>query len=205
MALPLILAGVSLGLEALGAVEKHRAASKQAAAQRRFATESLALERRDLAIRATEEKRATARAIDELMLEVGLTEGQIGASAAAGNVRGQSVRALSQDLAASQGREIETLQTQTQLTLDQLQRLREGAALRAQANISANQGPSLLATGLNIAGSALRAYTSWKGLDRNQPLTAGEQRTLRTPLDPPRLPSLYQPRGITPRAPNLGY
>jgi hypothetical protein len=168
MALPAILAGVSLGLEVVGAVQKHRAQNEAERTNRRFALDNLRLERRDLGIRSTEEQRSAARQIDQILIDMGIVEGQIGASAATGNVRGQSVRAQALDLRRRSAGQIDAVRDQTQLTLDQLQRLRESASLRAEAQIAQVPGASIFGTGLSIAGAGLNYYSRWKSLPRNQ-------------------------------------
>ena len=136
-------------------VVEHKAAGKQARAVQGIANRNLDLERRDLAIRATEEKRATARSIDEILLDAGIVTGSVQQSAATGNVRGQSVNEMLKDVQRSAATEIDTLKDQETLSLDQLQRLRESAELRRDATVVQNPEPSRLATGLRIGASLI--------------------------------------------------
>ncbi len=157
---PAAIAIAGTAVSVAGKVVEHRARSKQASSARGLADQNLALERRDLAIRATEEKRATARSIDEILLDAGIVTGSVQQSAATGNVRGQSVNEMLRDVERSAAGEIDTLRDQETLTLAQLQRLREGSELRREAAHLQNKSPSKLATGLRIGADLIGGVTT---------------------------------------------
>lgn len=168
--LPAILTAASLAISAGSAIAGHGSQRSAARENERQAEQARRLEVRDLTIRQVEEEIAAGRQVDAVRTQAQAAAGQVQASAAASGVRGTSLDALMLDLAASEGVTIDTIRDQAVLTIDQLRRMREGAAVRAENRIASVPRPSLMAPVLQIAGAAVDAYSMHRTLPRNRPM-----------------------------------
>lgn len=151
-----ILAAAALAIEGISAVADHKAQEDQAKATRESAQRALQLTRRDLAIRSIQETRAASQSVLQGQRYARQLRGTARASAAAAGVAGRSAEALVADITRGEAEYIQSVRNNLVVTLDQLQRLREGAEAEAQSRINQAQGPSLLNTALRIGGAGLR-------------------------------------------------
>lgn len=157
---PTALAIGSFALTAGGEIASHKGQRKAAKENKRAALADLRIQQHDLSLRQQEEQAASAREIDQARRQ-GREARSFGlATAAEAGVAGLSVDALLGDILRDEVSAVETLETNTTITLDQLQRMKAGAAATAQSNINAVQGPSVGATALRIGGSALDTYVN---------------------------------------------
>lgn len=163
MALPVagILMAASAAVKIGSAVADHLAANEQAEEQLRAtstaANRALKLKRRDLSIRGIEESQSAAdRRLQGLRQATG-AQGRSRASAASAGVEGQSADALISTISGDLGRFYQSVDYNLQVTLDQLDRVEQGAEAERDARINSvpTQGGSLAQTLLRIGGAGL--------------------------------------------------
>ena len=166
MALGAILAGAQLAIGVGKAIAGHKGQQKQYFQNKRSALKNLQLTNRDLTIQTIERTIARRQSEDEAGLALQQSLGTSRAAAAASGVAGASVEAIDQSLVRDFGRFKDTTAFNFELTLDQVQRLREQAGAQAQDQINQVQRPSLLNTALSIGGSVLGAVNQQYSLNK---------------------------------------
>lgn len=181
-----IMLAASLAISAMGAIQQFGAQQQQADQARLLqeaqikanletqnkaiaaAMQNLANQNAQLGLRENQEREAAGQEKFEARLN-SLRETAT-ARAASGETAGLSVDALLADFAGAGGRNLQAIDTNLNSTLGQINVDREAARAQAQSTINANSTPQLrrtihspspVALGLNIAGSAVSAGSSF--------------------------------------------
>jgi hypothetical protein len=155
MALPLILAGASLLTSAGSALVDHRRQATQAKQTHSAALDSLLIERRDITARGSEERRASARSVDDGARAGTDARSLARASAGESGLGGMSIDFLLADIDRQEADHRTSVLENLSMTLNQLDRLRAGASATAQSRSNSAQPPSALNTALRIGGALL--------------------------------------------------
>lgn len=143
-------------------------------ANKQIADESLLSQYADISRRQQEEQRKAAQEINAISSQAQMARATARASAIEGGVAGLSVDALMNDYWRKESQYIDSTQQQLRGTLFQLERTKEGMRSEYQGRVlSATPQPvarpSVLATGLQIAGNSASFYSDvfMNGVDRN--------------------------------------
>lgn len=154
-----ILAGAQLAIGVGKAIAGHKGQQKQYFENKRAALRNLTLTNRDLTIQTIEREIGYRQAQDQASLATMEALGTSRAAAAASGITGASVEAIDQSIVGDLGRFRSTTELNYELSLDQIERLREQAGAQALNQIRQVQRPSLAATALKIAESGVQ-FTS---------------------------------------------
>ena len=151
------VAVVGTGLRIAGDVAQHKAEEKQSKAVARAARRDEKLQLYDIGQRAQQEARAASVQIDEINRAGRSAQSAATVGANEAGVVGNSVDLLLGDIERDTA--VARLDTQDNLmvTIDQLQRMKQGVRADATNRIEGTSGPSTLATGLKIGSSLLGA------------------------------------------------
>jgi len=155
----LLAAGLKIGSSLLSGAAQDRAAKANAAA----AKVDEASEFNTLALRGRQEQQQAA-GLDQIAdRKIQLDQGLADLASSENNVSGNSVGALANELQAQNGMYHDSVAENLSNQLQQIGIERQGVVSRTQARINGVQPPNPFATGLNIAGTALGAYTQYQG------------------------------------------
>lgn len=154
----IIAGGLAIG----GQVANHIGQSKANKANAAAAATELMLNYRDIAARGLEEQTAAGQAREGITEQAAALLSQGALSAAESGIAGGSVDALLGEILGQQGRANANIDANLASVQAQLQREREGAYAGYKSRRAAVPAPSLLATGLGIAGTALQHYSNYK-------------------------------------------
>ena len=155
MALGAILAGAQLAIGIGKSIAGHQGQKKQYFENKRSALRNLTLTNQDLTIQSIEREIAMRQEQDQAGLATQVALGTSRAAAAASNVTGASVAAIDQSLIGDLGRFRDTTAFNFEMTMDQIERMREAAGAQALDQIRQVQRPSLLNTALDIGSSVV--------------------------------------------------
>jgi hypothetical protein len=155
---PTGLAIASFALTAGSIYKNHRDQKKAAQDNREAANSDRVLAMYDASLRGQEEIAAATRAIQAGRAQGSAVRAEITASAGEAGVVGQSVDMLLDDVHRDEAAHVQSIEDNTQVTLDQLQRVKAGATALADSRINSMRGPSAFGTGLQIMGAGLDLY-----------------------------------------------
>jgi hypothetical protein len=170
-----ILAGVQAAVSIGSAIAGHAGKSKEAREHRKNIDRSLRLHREDLLIQEGRILDAGAQSRQEAARAATGVEGRASASAAAGGVRGASVDAIISEVSGDLARVYSSIEFNQIASLLDIQRAREAAEIRAEAERAGVSEPSLLETIGRIGGGVLdmatlyRRFTQVAGSNVNDP------------------------------------
>jgi hypothetical protein len=148
----------AFALQAGGAIAAHRAQARANRENQKAALADLRLQQYDAGLRQQEEMIAGSQAVRQVRREGTATRADASASAASAGVSGMAVDFLLGSITANESAAVENLEAQTEVTLAQLQRVKQGAHATAQNRINAVPSPSLLATGAQVLGAGIDLY-----------------------------------------------
>lgn len=152
-------AAVSIG----SAIMDHKAQDKAHDANRTAAQRALRLKRQDISIRGIEERDAAGDRIQEAYRQAAERSSMARVSAIEAGVGGQSAEDVLGDITGDASRYATSVRRNLVVTLDQLQRIREGAAAEAESRINSVPRASLAATALRVFGGVTDAATFYRG------------------------------------------
>lgn len=155
---PTSIAIASLALTTGGAIANHVADGKASKQARKSAEEDHKLKTHDIGKRQQEELLATQREIIAGQRQAREATGMARLSASEAGVSGMSVDLLMGDIARDESDYTQSVEMNSVITLDQLQRMKAGANAELASRKNATQGPSAAATGIAIGGSALDTW-----------------------------------------------
>lgn len=155
MALPLIIAAASAALKVGSELASYAGEKKEDTAKRREAVKAYQLSLSDLLARRGEERQSARQRIREGRRTATGSASLARTAAGESGVTGRSVDLLIGDIERQRGEQAESVRQNLEITERQLGRQARGLAAQRDARIRANQGPSLLATGLKIGGVGL--------------------------------------------------
>ena len=153
------VAALSIG----GAILEHKAQNKAAEENKIEALKALRINERDIGARQMEEQMSFAQAATESEVQQLGVEGTTRASAASAGVEGMSVDLLLGDIGRQGANYRESLASQLQVSVDQLQRMKAGATATAQSRINQVPRANPFATALRIGGALAGAHSSLAG------------------------------------------
>lgn len=156
---PTALAIGSLAIEAGSAVAEAVGQNQAASAQRNAALRDEQLQLRDLGVRQQEEQRASAQQIQEVRRETRQGTGLARVSAASAGVSGPSVDMLLDNVERSGAVAEKTLLDNEVITIDQLQRAKQGVTAEALDRIAGAPKANPLLAGLKIGAAGLNFAT----------------------------------------------
>lgn len=162
MALGAILAGAQLAIGIGKSIAGHEGQRKQYFENKRMALKNLQFTNQDLTIQSIEREIAMRQQTDQAGLATQQALATSRAAAAASGITGASVEAIDQSLIGDLGRFRDTTAFNFELTLDQIERLREQAGFQALDQIRQVQKPSLLNTALRIGGQIANSAAAYK-------------------------------------------
>lgn len=150
----------SFAVSAGSAVLNKKAQDKAASENKTAALEDKRISQYDASIRQQEEMTSGRRAIEAGMRQGREAKAAARASAGEAGVTGMSVDMLLGDIDRDQAAYTQSIEDQTVVTLDQLQRIKQGAGALAQNRINAVQPGSWLSTGVQVAGAGVDLYST---------------------------------------------
>jgi hypothetical protein len=157
-----ILAGVQAAVSIGSAIAGHRGQRKEARAHRRNIDRSLRLHRDDLMIQEGRILDAAAQSRQEASRVATGVEGRARASAASGGVRGASVDAIISEVSGDLARVYSSIEFNEVASLLDIQRAREAAEIRAEAERAGVSDPSFFETLARIGGGAMDAAALYR-------------------------------------------
>lgn len=157
---PTTLAVAAFAFSAGSTLLNHRAQGQAAEANKEAAEEAYAVNSRDLGIRQQEEMKAAARQHLQGRRQAREAKSTLDVSAGEAGVSGFSVDALRGEIERDEGAFLHTVDENAVVTIEQLQRMKEGASATAQSRVNAVASPSLLNTGLQIGAAGLDLMSS---------------------------------------------
>lgn len=152
------IAIASFALTAGGTIASHVSEAKAAAKAREAAEKDHAIKTHDIGKRQVEELLATQREITAGQRQAREASGMARLSAAEAGVSGMSVDALLGDIARDESSYTQSVQQNSVITIEQLQRMKGGADAELYSRRNAAQGPSTAATAVQVGGSALDTW-----------------------------------------------
>lgn len=155
------VAGVTAVVEGASAIAEHKAQKKQYKQNEKSAMQSLRIQQNDLSRRQIDETTSAGMDKVEAGRQAAETAGLVRASAAEAGVAGSSVDLLLQDNQRDLAAYNASVDQNLVVTVDQLERMKTGAAAEAQARINSVAKPSGLLTGLRIGSAVLNAGTQF--------------------------------------------
>lgn len=155
MALGAILAGAQLAIGIGKSIAGHQGQKKQYFENKKAALRNLMLTNKDLTIQSIEREIAQRQQESEAELSLMQSLGTSRAAAAASGVTGASIEAIDQSIVGDFGRFRDTTAFNLEITMDQIERMREAAGAQALDQIRQVQRPSLLNTALNIGSTVV--------------------------------------------------
>lgn len=162
----LIMAGA---LEIGSQVSNHLAKDKESKEARRAAATDMRLQYSDVNARQIEEQKAAANQILAGVKQKQSAQGTALAQAAGANVGGLSVQALLNTIEGDAAEYTDSVQENLEMIGHQTERDRRAILAGAQGRFNAAQSPSLIGSGLRIAGSGLNLYRQYQGTQPNNP------------------------------------
>lgn len=152
----LLIGGTAL--EVGSTVSNHVAQGKAAKANKGAALQEMRLNQYDAGVRQQEELKAATQAKTEGARQGLSARAQLRSSAAEAGVTGNSVDMLEGDMVRDEAAYLRSIEDNTEVTLDQLQRVKMGASANAQNRINQVQKPSLLGTAAQVGSTIYGSY-----------------------------------------------
>jgi hypothetical protein len=159
---PTALAIGTFAVQAGGQIAEHNAQAKNSKENKRMAMAGLATQTRDLGIRQQEEILSASQETQQGQRQARIAKALTEASAAEAGVSGASVNAALADIDREEAEFRGAMALQTTVTLDQLQRMKEGAAVSAVARARGVPEPSVFGTALGVGSAALGSYSRYQ-------------------------------------------
>lgn len=153
---------LSTALSIGGQVAQYSAQADQAAATRSNALAAYQQDTSAITDRASQEQQATAQRRLQNAREYAAAKATAVTSAGDAGVSGLSVNALLTDLAGQQQLRQGAVDTNLDMTLQQLQREQQGAAVTRQSRINSAQDPSLAGLLIGVAKTGVDGFTGYK-------------------------------------------
>jgi len=161
-----IIAG---GLTVGSKIADHYGKKKAAKANKEAANADMRLQFSDVNARQVEETKAAAAQIAAGLKQKNDAQGTALAAAAGANVSGLSVDALLNTIEGDAASYTDSVRANLDMITDQLGRERRGILAGTAQRIQSVQAPSLLGTGLRIAGAGVDIYARHKASQPNNP------------------------------------